>query len=165
MFGKKSSFFNFYTHFNIISPPYMYLTSTITFWDATKQIEPFNSDRNIIFWFFGHAKYSLSSWNKIDSAIWPTNVLENFDTKMDPRCDRRVSIGLLFVSAFRNICYFFQTKDSSLRNKSFPYDKENFSVKFMEFLTWINVDWTNVQKETTKGAYNNEYSEFVVFNI
>ena len=26
------------------------------------------------------------------------------------------------------------------------------------------VDWTNIQKKTTKGAYNNENSKFVVFN-
>ena len=78
--------------------------------------------------------------------------------------DGRLPIGFLFVSAFRNICYLSQKKGSSLRNTSFPYDKENPSVKFMDFLTWINVDWTNIQKKTTKGAYNNENSKFVVFN-
>ena len=83
---------------------------------------------------------------------------------MDPRYNGRVAIDFLFVSAFRNICYLSQKKVSSLRNTSFPYDKENPSVKFMDFLTWINVDWTNIQKKTTKGAYNNENSKFVVFN-
>ena len=83
---------------------------------------------------------------------------------MDPRCNGKVSIGFLFVSAFRNICYLSQKKVSSLRNTSFPYDKENPSVKFMDFLTWINAYWTNIQKKTTKGAYNNENSKFVVFN-
>ena len=46
----------------------------------------------------------------------------------------------------------------------FPMIKKTPSVKFMDFLTWINVDWTNIQKKTTKGAYNNENSKFVVFN-
>ena len=164
MIGKKSSFFHFYSYLNIISPPYMYLISTNTFWDVTKQIEPFNLDKNIIFWIFERAEHSLSSSNYLDSANCPTNVPEICDIKMDPRCNVMVSVSFLFVSGFRNICYLSQKKVSSLRNTSFPYDEENSSVKFMDFLIWINVYWTNIQKKTTKGAYNNENSKFVVFN-
>ena len=38
-------------------------------------------------------------------------------------------------------------------------------IYLLFYIKLINVDWANIQKETTKGTYNNEYSEFVVFNI
>ena len=48
--NKKSHFqFLLILEYYISLPPYMYLISTNTFWDVTKQIEPFNLDKNIIF--------------------------------------------------------------------------------------------------------------------
>ena len=164
MIGKKSSFSNFDSQLNIISSTYMYLIPRNTFWDITKQMEPFYLDKNIIIWIFGRAKYSLSSWNKLDSAIWLTNVPQNCNTKIDPRCIGRVLTGFLFVSAFQNICYLSQKKVSSLRNLSFSNSKENPLSKFMGFFTGKKLDWNNIHMKAIEGAYNNKNSKFVVFN-
>ena len=109
-------------------------------------------------------EYSLSSWNKLDSAIQPTNVPENFDSKMDSRCNWRVPIGFLFISAFQNICYLSQKKVASLRNLSFSNSKENPLLKFMVFFTGKFFDWNNIHMKAIKGVYNNKNSKFGVFN-
>ena len=158
MSKKKSSFFDFDMYLNIVSPLYWDLVSRNNFWDMTKHLEPFNWNKNIIFYIFWSAEYSGSDWKKLDSAFWPTFCPQIYDTKNDPRYNGRVTIGFLFVSAFQNICYLSQKKVSSLRDVSFSNAKENLPSKFMGFSIGINLDWNIIHMKSIKGAYNNQNS-------
>ena len=162
--AKKSSFFDFDMYLNIVSPLCWHLVSRNTFWDMTKHLEPFNQNKNIIFYIFWCAKYSGSGWKNLDLAFWPTFVPQIYDTKIDPRYNGCITIGFVFVSAFQNICYLSQKKVSSLRNVSFSNSKENPHSKFMGFSTRINLDWNNIHMKAIKGVYNNKNSKFGVFN-
>ena len=151
-------------YLNIVAPLYWHLVSRNTFWDMTKHLEPFNWNKNIIFFIFWCVEYSWSDWKNLDSAFRPTFVPQIYDTKIGPRYNGRVTIGFLFILAFQNICYMSQKKISSLRNVSFSHAKENLPLKFMGFSIGINLDWNNILMKVTKGAYNNLNSKFGVFN-
>ena len=162
--SKKSSFFDFDMYLSIVASLCWHLVSRNTFWDMTKHLEPFNENKNIIFYIFWCAKYSGSGWKYLDSAFWPTFVPQIYDTKIDPRYNGCITIGFVFVSAFQNICYLSQKKVSSLRNVNFFNAKENPPSKFLGFSIGINLDWNNIHIKAIKGAYNNQNSKFGVFN-
>ena len=161
--AKKSSFFDFDMYLNIVSPLCWHLVSRNTFWDMTKHLEPFNENKNTIFYIFWCAKYSGSGWKNLDSAFWPTFVPKIYDTKIESRYNGCITIGFVFVSAFQNICYLSQKRVSSLRNESFSRDKENPIVKIMIFSVGINLDWTHIHMKAIKGAFDNQNSKFGVF--